>query len=116
MANNDNNGCPKKELVILGPSLPDGSTAAIRNDPNHGPQCGLLKQIGEGESLLGKELVELKQVGNSPVFEMTHVYDGRIPDQKDHGSHGPSMVNNQAYRDGWDNIFGSKKAAASAVN
>ncbi|MFA5203040.1 MAG: hypothetical protein WC708_01430 [Lentisphaeria bacterium] len=115
MANNDDNR-PKKELVVLGPSLPDGSTAAIRNDPNHGPQCGLLKRIGEGESLLGKELVELKQVGSSPVFEMTRIYDGRTPDQKDHDSHGPSMVNSQAYRDGWDSIFGNKKTAASAVN
>jgi hypothetical protein len=57
MANNDNNDCPKKELIILGSSLPYGSTAAIRNDPNYGPQCELLKQIGEGESLLEKELL-----------------------------------------------------------
>lgn len=54
MANNDDNR-PKKELVVLGPSLPDGSTAAIRNDPNHGPQCGLLKRIGD-QSIWIREL------------------------------------------------------------
>lgn len=116
MANDNNNGCPKKELVVLGPCLPDGSTAAIKFDPDHGLQRGVLKQIGEGESLLGKELVDLERIGDSPIFEMTRIYDGRTQNQKSHDSHGPSMVNSQAYRDGWDSIFGSKKTPASAVN
>jgi hypothetical protein len=113
MANNDDDsGCSKKEFVTLGPSLPDGSVMAVKSSDD-GIQFGTLQKIEEGDSLLGKDLVRLSPVENLPLYEMEHVYDGRIPDQK---SSGPSMVNSRAYRDGWDNIFGNKKSSTSAVN
>jgi hypothetical protein len=110
--NNDDSGGSKKEFVTLGPSLPDGSVMAVKSSDD-GIQFGTLHKINEGDSLLGKDLVRLSPVDNLPLYEMEHIYDGSIPDQKNSG---PSMVNSRAYRDGWDNIFGNKKSSVPTVN
>lgn len=90
----------KPEFVICGPSIDGTRKAAIRISEDT-VSIGTIAPMNAYEP--GAELIEARQLGNSPVLEITAS-----------SRNGPAQVSNENFRRGWDNIFGNKQPIAQA--
>lgn len=70
-------------------------------------EAGVVRSVREGEPIVG-ELVSLKPTEENPRLCDVEVHVDRRPMSPDHK--GPRRVASDAYRDGWDAIFGDKRA------
>ncbi len=76
-----------------------GNVKMLRADET-GFYTGTVTPIEDGKPIPeGYELLAMKKIKDSPWMETEVLYSNK----------GPAKVNNQAYRNGWDAIFGSKK-------
>ncbi len=85
--------CSGVDLVKLGPPGPNGARAAIRHTKDHQFELGVVAPTAlapEGQA------VHLTPRGGD-LYEVTEVTHS-----------GPAQVSSDAYRNGWDRIFGSK--------
>lgn len=89
-------GMAKKDLVTLGPGI-DGKHPYLRERPDGRMQTGILgPKLAEGQPITDALLLKHEE---GPVFEVLHEH---------RSSQGPPQVATDAYRDGWDGIFGNK--------
>lgn len=98
--------CPAEDRLIMGPELGDGSHPFIRHTPDHKILSGMVKPLREGQPIIGdQEVLMVKYDSRRRDFAVQTVYD---PHQ--HGeatiSKGPAKVTSDAYRAGYDRIFG----------
>jgi hypothetical protein len=108
------------DQMLLGPQVtPDGGRTFIRRQPNQ-MSGGICRPLKHGEALMG-DVVQLQRVEGDlyNVVEnlpsMTNLrpsIDPRPPIES--RASGPAMVSSDAYRSGWENVFGAKKAIAQA--
>lgn len=92
---------PGDDFAILGPETAGGVHVA-RHYPDHSWRTGVFRPLTEGEPVYG-EVVCLEPRD-----------DGTYSVQPAESGSGPAMVNNKAFRDGWDGIFGKKAPVGEA--
>lgn len=86
--------------------LPENKgVAVLRQRSDDAPvEAGIVRSVREGEPIVG-ELVTLKPTeGNPRLCDVEVHVDARPPAQPSHK--GPARVASDAYRTGWDEIFG----------
>lgn len=108
---NDNehghDGCPfgGRDVVIAGPTTQSGQ-ACVRHKSDHTVELGEMRPVAEGRPLFG-ELVRIS--GDGPAYDVESVYDTASGESEASGK-GPAKVTTEAYRRGWDAIFGKRPA------
>jgi len=100
-----------KQLAIVGPPQPDGSTPVTRmregDDGETEYTTGHLVPAEDGKAIpMGAELISLSPCEGTPFHEVEVVHSMEGSETK--WSKGPSKVASDAYREGWENIFGRK--------
>ena len=96
--------CPAGGRLIVGPELEDGSRPCIRRMPDHSIRMGHVQALKDGQSLSGDhEILKVTYDPQSEDYAVQTIYD---PHDEASSSKGPAMVNSDAYRTGYDRIFG----------
>jgi hypothetical protein len=94
---------PAKDVVLLGPPTADGAGVHVIRARDERIETGELRAIQEGKPITG-EIVTLAPRKDNP--RVCDVKDSYVPPAM--MSHkGPAKVATDAYREGWDSIFGS---------
>ncbi len=96
---------PKRDRALVLGELPDKKSLAIlRQRGEDAPvEAGIVRSLREGEPITG-ELVSLK-----PTAEGSPLCDVEVHLDRSQITHkGPARVATQAYRKGWDDVFGSQ--------
>jgi hypothetical protein len=93
-------GKDKKDMLTMGPELEDGRYPYIRERPDGTMSTGLVGPPCADGQPMGDALFLKHDEG--PVFEVVHEHHGAKK------AKGPVKVTTDAYRSGWDGIFGSK--------
>lgn len=91
------------EYVIAGPILPNGRTVALHHSKDDKYTVGEITNQVTDKSLL------LKSNPGTPYFNVLGTVD-----EIEHLASGPAKVTSNAYRIGWDQIFGSRKPVGQA--
>ena len=92
--------------VILGKLPEQKGVAILRQRSDDAPiEAGVLRTVRDGEPIVG-ELVSLTRTAeDSPVCDVKVHVDARTPAPE--GRHkGPPRITNEAFRSGWDALFG----------
>jgi hypothetical protein len=100
----DPNPTPERvdRALVLG-ELPEQKGLAVLRQRGEGApvEAGVVRSVREGESIVG-ELVTLK-----PTSEGSRLCDVEVHvDARPASHHGPARVASNAYRSGWDEVFG----------
>jgi hypothetical protein len=103
----------RDRALILGELAEQKGLAVLRQRGEDAPvEAGVLRGVREGEPLAG-ELVSLTPSTEDPrVCDVKVHVDARPPSsgplsrENRTAHHGPARVSNQAYRSGWDALFG----------
>lgn len=101
----------KQDVVLLGPPTADGAGVHVIRAREERIETGELRALQEGKPIAG-EVLTLKPRKENP--RVCDVADSFSADGARHSSKGPAKVSSQAYRDGWDEIFGAKSDPAGA--
>ena len=99
--------CSGNDTLTLGPDLGDGARPFIRHRSDHSMETGIARPPRDGESINSSDVVHLHHRGPGPVYDVEVLYEHAARAAEEEGS-GPAMVNSEAYRTGWDQIFGSR--------
>ncbi|MBS2019746.1 MAG: hypothetical protein JST00_43185 [Deltaproteobacteria bacterium] len=98
------------DVVVLGPPTSDGAGVHVLRARDEKIEAGELRALQEGRPISG-EVVTLEPRKENP--RVCDVRSSYVPPS--HAStttgaphKGPARVSSQAYRDGWDEIFGQK--------
>jgi hypothetical protein len=92
----------KKDRVYVGPKMDSGYALFVREHADGSTSSGVLSADTE-------KLADATSVGRLKHIE-DNVFELRDEVKFTQGSRkGPAKVNSQAYRSGWDGIFGPKK-------
>jgi hypothetical protein len=99
-----------RDIVFLGPPTADGAGVHVLRAREERIEAGELRAIQEGKPITG-EIVSLAPRKDNPrVCDVKDSY--RPPAMMSHK--GPAKVADDAYRDGWDEVFGNANANANA--
>lgn len=73
-------------------------------------EMGLLKPLREGKPISG-EVITLKQREDVPIFyDVRSEYNGPAqPESREKPGDGPAQVTTDAYRKGWDAVWGRRR-------
>lgn len=110
---------PATDVVILGPPTADGGGVHVLRAREEKVEIGELRPLAEGRPLAG-EVVTLSPRKDNP--RVCDVKDSYRPPSVGAATalalahKGPAKVATEAYRDGWDEIFGKKPSPPSAAN
>jgi hypothetical protein len=89
------------DVVLVGPELEGGGHAVLRHRAER-LEIGELREVREGKALGGGELVRLKQRrDHARLFDVEVLADLRVE-----AAGGPPQVATDAYRAGWELVFG----------
>lgn len=92
-----------KDLASVISQSEDGTYTIVRST-SEGISYEAIRKLREGESIpQGQEVIHLEQIGDKNLYDVTTLVSGT------RSSTGPVQVATKAYRDGYDQIFGSKK-------
>lgn len=112
-------GPSAKDVVLLGPPTADGAGVHVIRAREERIETGELRALQEGKPIVG-EIVTLKPRDGSPrVCDVTDSYappGARVSHAAPLGHKGPAKVATDAYREGWDEIFGPKPKTPGAAN
>ena len=108
---------PSKDIVFLGPPTADGGGVHVIRARDERIETGELRALQEGRPIVG-DIVTLKPRDANPrVCDVTDSYSAprgsRAPQV---GHKGPAKVATNAYREGWDEIFGEKPKTPAPAN
>jgi hypothetical protein len=103
---------PFKDVVLVGPATSTESHAVLRQREDR-LELGELRAVREGRPLQGSgELVKLR-----PREEHERLFDvdvvTALPSPPGQGRSGPPQVASDAYREGWELIFGPPAPAGA---
>jgi hypothetical protein len=97
----------KTDVVLLGPPTADGDGIHVLRARDERLEAGELRALREGKPITG-EVVSLEPRADNPhVCNVTASYSAPAPRGK-----GPPQIASEAYRSGWDEIFGPRPTAA----
>ena len=92
------------DVVLLGPPTADGAGIHVLRAREERLETGELRGLQEGRPITG-EIVSLQPRKDNPrVCDVKQSY--APPTRASHK--GPANVATEAYRDGWDEVFGTK--------
>ena len=92
-----------KDVVVLGPPTADGGGFHVLRAREECLEAGELRALEQGQPIQG-EVVTLEPRKDQPrVLDVTDSWIPPGPRAK-----GPAKVSTQAYREGWDEIFGRR--------
>ena len=95
------------DVVLLGPPTNDGAGVHVIRARAERVETGELRAIQEGRPIVG-EIVTLEPRKDNP--RVCDVRDSYTPPAHASAPHkGPANVATNAYREGWDEVFGDKK-------
>lgn len=100
---------PARDVVLVGEPKEGGAVDVVRLREDR-VEAGELRPIEEGKPLYG-ELVKLSPRGEHPRLFDVDVLAAAPPRQSDaaeRGHRGPALVNSEAFREGWESVFGSR--------
>lgn len=102
---------PGSDVVVLGPPTADGNGVHVIRAREERVETGELRALEEGRPILG-EVVTLKPREDNPrICDVQESYGAKTT-QATHK--GPAKVSTDAYREGWEEIFG-KRARTSKL-
>ena len=97
---------PGKDVVLLGPPTNDGAGVHVIRAREERIETGELRALQEGRPITG-EIVTLAPRKDNP--RVCDVKDSYTPPAS--AAHkGPPNVTTEAYREGWDEVFGANAA------
>ncbi|MCL2779299.1 MAG: hypothetical protein FWD73_14990 [Polyangiaceae bacterium] len=108
---------PSSDVVVLGPPTSDGHGVHVLRARNDRVEAGELRALREGQPIVG-EIVSLEPRKDQPrICDVRESWSPKpratsasaLPPHK-----GPAQVSTTAYRDGWDEIFGSARNTSNA--
>lgn len=100
--------CPAGDVLKLGPEMADGRRPFIRHGADHSIRAGVASPIQDGASIpQGVDVVALEHLEGdeykvTPMLEQSSTRKG------------PAKVSSQAYRSGWEALFGKKNPVGQA--
>ena len=103
---------PATDVVLLGPPTADGAGVHVLRARDERIEAGELRALQEGRPISGEVLTLKPRESNPHLCDVTASY--APPAQLGHK--GPAKVATQAYRKGWDEIFGAKPKDAGPAN
>lgn len=92
----------KQDVVLLGPPTADGAGVHVIRAREERIETGELRALQEGKPIAGEVLTLRPREENPRVCDVTGTYTPPSVQK------GPAKVASQAYRDGWDEIFGAR--------
>jgi hypothetical protein len=104
------------DRMLLGPEQGDGSRPCVRHLPDHRIQTGFVKPLRDGQPINGfDEVFAARYDPQHGDYEVKSIYDQSQPPTgaAQATSKGPAKVTSNAYRAGYDRIFG-KQTVGSA--
>lgn len=102
---------PPVDVVVLGPPTADGGGVHVLRARDEKIETGELRALQEGRPITGEVVTLEPRKENPRVCDVRSTFS---PPSSVKGSaaaaphKGPARVATQAYRDGWDEIFGQK--------
>lgn len=100
---------PAKDIVLLGPPTADGAGVHVLRARNERIEAGELRAIQDGRPITG-EIVTLERRKDNP--RVCDVKDSYSPPGAAAAHKGPAKVATDAYRDGWDEVFGGNPSSS----
>lgn len=91
------------DIVFLGPPTADGAGVHVLRAREERLEAGELRTLQEGRPIAGEVLTLAPRKDNPRVCDVRESY---APPTARHASKGPAKVATDAYRDGWDEVFG----------
>jgi len=120
MADDKKPDCPgaNRDVLHLGPELPGGFHPYVRHRPGCTVESGIIKarpDQGNDEAMPNCDgIIRLSSTGTPNTFDVESLYEKAAPPTDVASRSGPAMVSTDAYRDGWDRIFGAPKVVGQA--
>ena len=109
--------CPLSgDRLLLGPDIGDGSRPCVRHLPDHQIQTGIAQPLKDGKPINGAhEILAIKYDPRMGDFEVRSVYNPRKQAEAPQAtpSKGPPKVTSDAYRAGYDRIFGHQTVGSA---
>ena len=102
---------PASDVVILGPPTADGAGVHVLRAREEKVEIGELRALEEGRPIVGEVVMLAPRKDNPRVCDVKDSY--RAPGSPGATAltiahKGPAKVSTEAYREGWDEIFGNK--------
>ena len=103
---------PAEDVVILGPPTADGAGIHVLRAREEKVEVGELRALEEGRPIVGEIVTLAPRKDNPRVCDVKDSY--RAPSSAAATTalalahKGPAKISTEAYRDGWDEIFGKK--------
>jgi hypothetical protein len=108
MSDEKSHKCDCSDELIAGPEMSHGVRPFIRHTKDHKVVGGVMRVVKDGCPINGGgELVQLTHV-EGDRFKVEFLY-GESDYSSECSCSGPSKVTTEAYRSGWDRIFGNKE-------
>ncbi|MDB4938262.1 MAG: hypothetical protein JWP87_5234 [Labilithrix sp.] len=95
------------DVVVLGPPTSDGGGVHVLRARDEKLETGELRALQEGRPITGEVVTLSPRKDNPRVCDVTDSY--RPPAL----TKGPANVATDAYREGWDEVFGKKKPSSA---
>lgn len=104
MSTKEDPTCPIGDVLTIGARDANGEIPCIRHKADHTVQLGRVQLLEDGKPI----------DPNAEIVTLEHISGGdyRITDSTE--SKGPAKVSSNAYRHGWDAIFGKKQPVGQA--
>lgn len=102
---------PSQDVVLLGPKTADGNGIHVLRARNERIEAGELRALREGQPVTG-EIVALEPRKETPqICDVRESFQATptAPRSTEAPHKGPARVATNAYRDGWEEIFGASK-------
>jgi hypothetical protein len=93
------------DVVLLGPPTADGGGVHVLRARAEKLETGELRALQEGRPITGEVVTLSPRKDNPRVCDVTDSYQ---PPAMANAHKGPATVATDAYRDGWDEVFGKK--------
>jgi len=102
---------PAKDIVLLGPPTADGAGIHVLRARDERIEAGELRGLQEGRPITG-EIVTLQPRQDNPrLCDVKQSYSPPAGATLQLGHKGPAKVATEAYREGWDEVFGTKPSS-----
>lgn len=107
-------GCPGRDVLRLGPEIGNGYHPFVRHRQGCRVEAGVLKthKPGNDEAMPPCDGIVRLSKTDGPDFDVETLYERGQESSADRS--GPAKVVSNAYRSGWDSIFGSKSTVGQA--
>lgn len=109
----DDQDCGHKDVMTLGPVLSEnGLRPYIRHKADCTLETGVTRPLEEGESASFADGILQLEPGSHGTYDVTTLYERPRTTQAE--PKGPAKVTTEAFRSGWDRVFGKSATVGQA--